>query len=443
MPGLNRMDKKRPHPLLWVPSLYFGMGTPMIAVSVVAAIMYKNLGLTNTEIAAYTGSMYLPWVLKPLWAPVLELFRSKRFFVIAMEITMVVTFCLLALAIRLPLYLPLTIAFFWMTGFASATQDIAGDGVYLTSTSAKEQGLYAGLQGAFWNLGKVLVSGALVSLTKVLYDWAAAGQPAPAGGPHPAWFTAWMVVMLLIAAILAATALWHFYMLPEGSKAPDAPSSVRAALATTADAWVSFFKKPRIVMMIVTVFFYRFGEGFIEKIGPLFLMDKRSVGGLGLDNMDLGNINGTFGTVAFVGGTLLGGLLAARYGLRRMFVVLAFALNVPHVTFFYLSQELPHDLVWITCVVLIEKIGYGLGTVGMMLYMMQELSPGRYRTAHYAFATGIMALNMMLTGMVSGRIQAWLGYQAFFGFVLLASIPPIVISWFAPFGVNREPEPQP
>jgi len=151
---------------------------------------------------------------------------------------------------------------------------------------------------------------------------------------------------------------------------------VRAALATTADAWVSFFKKPRVWMMITAVFFYRFAEDFIEKIGPLFLMDKRTVGGLGLDNMALGNINGTFGTVAFVGGTLLGGLLAARYGLRRVFVLLAFALNVPHVTFFYLSQALPNDLVLITCVVLIEKLGYGLGTVGMMLYMMQSYRPG-------------------------------------------------------------------
>jgi PAT family beta-lactamase induction signal transducer AmpG len=437
---MARSETKRAHPLLWVPSLYFAMGTPMIAVSVVAAIMYKNLGLTNAEIAAYTGAMYLPWVVKPLWAPLVELFRSKRFFVIAMELTMVVTFSCAAFALRLPAYLPLTIAFFWMSGFASATQDIAGDGVYLTSTTPKEQALYVGLQGAFWNLGRVLVSGALVSLTKVLFDWAAAGKPAPISGPNPAWFTAWMIVMMLIAAILAAAAVWHFHLLPPGAKAADTPSSVRAALATTADAWVSFFKKPRVWMMITAVFFYRFAEGFIEKIGPLFLMDKRAVGGLGLDNMALGNINGTFGTVAFVGGTLLGGLLAARYGLRRVFVLLAFALNVPHFTFFYLSQALPNDLVLITCVVLIEKLGYGLGTVGMMLYMMQELSPGRYRTAHYAFATGIMALNMMLTGMVSGRIQAWLGYQAFFGFVLLASLPPIIISFFAPFGAVSEAE---
>jgi PAT family beta-lactamase induction signal transducer AmpG len=425
-------DSKRAHPLLWVPSLYFAMGTPYVAVTIVAAIMYKNLGLSNAEIAAYTSAMGVPWVLKPLWAPLVELFRTKKFFVLAMECSMVATFACLAFALRLPVYVPLTLAFFWITGFASATHDIAGDGVYLTSSSSKEQALYIGVQGAAWNLSRVLVSGLLVSLTKILFDWAAAGQPAPANGPHPAWFTAWMIVMVLITGIMAVAAAYHYFVLPPGSKAPDAGRNVAEALRTTRDAWVSFFKKPRIWMMITAVFFYRFAEGFIEKMGPLFLLDPRSVGGLGLDNMVLGHIN-AISTVVFVGGTLLGGLLAARFTLRRVFVVLAFALNIPHITYFYLSHALPTNMTWIGCVVLIEKFGYGLGTVGMMLYMMQELSPGRYRTAHYAFATGIMALNMTLTGFVSGYIQTALHYPNFFLFVLLASIPPIIIAWFAPF----------
>jgi MFS transporter, PAT family, beta-lactamase induction signal transducer AmpG len=428
-------DRKRAHPLLWVPSLYFAMGLPYNAVVIVAAIMYKNLGLTNTEIAAYTGALYFPWVVKPLWAPLVELFRTKRFFVLAMESVMIALFAGLALALRLPAWLQL----FWIAGFVSATQDIAGDGVYLTSSTEKEQALYIGVQGAAWNLSRVLVSGALVSLTKTLFDWAAQGQPAPATGPHPAWFTAWIVVMLLVAAIMAVAAIWHYVLLPPGAKAPDAARTAAEALRTTGEAWASFFKKPRIWMMIAAVFFYRFGEGFIEKIGPLFLMDPRSVGGLGLDNGVLGHIN-SIGTVVFVAGTLLGGFLAARLTLRRVFVLLAFALNIPHITFFYLSHALPTNLTWIACVVLVEKFGYGLGTVGMMLYMMQELSPGRFRTAHYAFATGVMALNMMLTGMVSGRIQAFLHYPNFFLFVLLASIPPIVIAWFAPFGASKASE---
>lgn len=426
-------EQKRAHPLLWVPSLYFAMGTPMIAVSVVAAIMYKNLGLSNTEVAAYTGLMNLPWVLKPLWAPFLELYRNKRFFVLSMELVMAVTFTLVALALQLPAFVPLTIALFWISGFASATQDIAGDGVYITSTTEKEQGIYMGIQGMFWNLGRVLVSGALVSLTAILYKWAAAGAAPPAAGPDPAWRTAWMFVMGLVAVILLLAFAWHWFKLPPGARAPEAPSNLSDVLSTTADAWVSFFQKPRIWMMIAVVFFYRFGEGFIEKMGPLFLLDSRAIGGLGLDNMALGNINGTFGTVAYITGTLLGGVMASKWSLKRTFLVLAFGLNVPHVTYFYLSQALPTNISWITAVILIEKFGYGFGTVGMMLYIMQEMSPGRYRTAHYAFGTGIMALTMTITGTISGRIQEMLGYQAFFVFVLVASIPPIAMAWIAPF----------
>jgi PAT family beta-lactamase induction signal transducer AmpG len=435
-------DEKRAHPLLWVPSLYFAMGTPMITVSLVSGIMYKDLGLTNIEIGIYTGALYAPWVWKPLWAPLVELFRTKKFFVLAMECTMVVTLTCVALALKSSAFLPLTLLFLALTGFASATQDIAGDGVYLTSSTPKEQALYIGVQGAAWNLGKVLAAGALVSLTKVVFDWAAAGKPAPGPGPHPAWLTAWVTVMVLVAAILAVAAIYHYYMLPPGSKAPDAATNLQEALRTTGKAWTTFFRKPRVWLMIAVVFFYRFGEGFIEKIGPLFLKDARAVGGLGLDNMVLGTIN-AISTVVFVLGTLLGGFIAARLGLRRVFLLLALCLNVPLFTYYLLSVTLPTSPTLITLVVLIEKFGYGIGTVGMMLYMMQELSPGPYRTAHYAFATGIMALNMQLTGMVSGYLQSALRYPNFFLFVLLAAMATLVIVWLAPFGANPDAQAAP
>jgi PAT family beta-lactamase induction signal transducer AmpG len=241
-----------------------------------------------------------------------------------------------------------------------------------------------------------------------------------------------MPVMGLVALILLLAFAWHFYKLPAGARPPEAPRNVSEVVSTTVDAWASFFRKPRIWMMITVVFFYRFGEGFIEKIGPLFLLDKREIGGLGLNNLALGNING-IGTVAYIAGTLLGGVLASRWSLRRAFVLLAIGLNIPHITFFYLSQALPTDVMWITFIVLIEKFGYGFGTVGMMLYIMQEMSPGRYRTAHYAFGTGIMALTMTVTGTMSGQIQEMLGYRAFFVFVLIMSIPPVLLAWLAPF----------
>jgi MFS transporter, PAT family, beta-lactamase induction signal transducer AmpG len=410
------------HPLAWVPTLYLAMGTPMITVSVVSAIMYKNLGLTNTEIALYTGSLYLPWVIKPLWAPLLELYGTTRRFVLMMEFTLAATLACTALALQLPHYVAITLALFWMTGFASATQDIAADGLYIAAMSPREQAQYVGVQGIFWNAARLIAAGAMVELTHMLHE-----------SYQLSWTSTWGVVMALLALLMLLLGGWHVRALPVSEPRPSELASVRDALATMADTWASFLRKKHIWMMLAVIFFYRFGEGFIEKIGPLFMMDARSTGGLGLDNAALGRINGSYATVGFLSGTLLGGLFAARLTLRRSFWLLALALNVPHFTYAYLSFAQPESQALIAAVVTLEKFGYGFGSVGHMLYMMQQVAPGRYRTAHYAFATGIMGLSMMLTGMLSGAVQEWLGYREFFILVLAASVPPVVLALLAPF----------
>ena len=415
----------RAHPALWVPSLYFAMGTPMTAVTVMCAVMYKNLGLSNAEIALYTGSMYLPWVVKPLWSPVVEMFRTKRFFVLAMELVMTVTFACGALALGTPQWLTWTIVFFWITGFASATQDIAADGVYISSMSHREQAAYVGVQGVFWNLGRIIATGLLVSLTGILH-----------GRLGLDWIHSWMVVMAALAAVMGLSWLWHLKVLPSGGAAASAPPGLEGAMRTFKSAFTTFFAKKMIWRMIAVAYFYRFGEGLIEKIGPLFLLDRRAVGGLELDNVQLGTVNGTYGTVAFIVGALLGGLFSARKGLRATFFVLLLALNVPHVTYLYLSQARPESLAAIAAAVTLEKFGYGFGSVGHMLYMMQQMAPGPYKTAHYAFATGVMGLCMMSTGMVSGVLQQAVGYQGFFVIVLAASVLPLLVAWNAPFPVD-------
>jgi PAT family beta-lactamase induction signal transducer AmpG len=404
-----------------VASLYFAMGTPMITVSVVAAIMYKNLGLSNAEVALYTGSMYLPWVLKPLWAPLLELWPEKRALVVVSELVTAVTLACVALALRLEQYLAVSLTFLYLTGFASATQDIAADGVYIARLEQREQARYAGVQGIAWNIGRLLASGLLVEATEYLH-----------GTVRLSWSATWAVIMLAVAIIMALSSAWHARMLPQ-SITPNPSRAARGASATFLEAWLSFFRKPRIWLMLAVVFFYRFGEGFIEKVGPLFLMDAREAGGLGLENGALGRIYGSFATVGFLAGTLLGGGVASRFGLRRSFWLLALTLNVPHLTYFFLSFARPSSLTVIAVVVTLEKVGYGFGSVGHMLYMMQQLARGPYRTAHYAFATGLMGLSMMLTGMVSGVLEEWLGYQVFFAMVLVASVPPIALAWLAPF----------
>jgi len=408
-------------PLRWVPSLYFAMGAPMIAVSVVAAIMYKNLGVSNADIAFHTGFMYLPWTLKPLWAPIVEMFRTKKFFVIAAELIIAVTLGCVAMALSLPNYMPWTLAFFWMTAFASATQDIAADGVYISSMSRRDQALYAGVQGVAWNIGRIVASGLLVSFTGKLHD-----------DLGLRWSQAWMVIMAMLAVVMAASAAWHRKNLPPGTKAAEVPVDLAGAFRVFGDAFATFFRKKGIAGMVAFTFFYRFGEGLIEKIGPLFLLDDRAAGGLQLNNVDLGQINGTYGTLGFILGASLGGLFSARLGLRRAMLFLVLGLNVPHVTYLFLSQRRPEALSVVTAVVTIEKFGYGFGSVGHMLYMMQQVARGPYKTAHYAFATGIMGLCMMSTGMISGTLSDALGYQHFFMLVMLVSALPLLALRWAP-----------
>lgn len=400
------------------------MGLPNVTVGAVAAIMYKNMGVSTQDIAIYTSQLYLPWVLKPLWSPFLEPFRTKRFWVISMEFAMMASLGLVAFSLPIPGFFSMSLAFFWITGFASATQDIVADGVFMTTASAKDQARYSGLQGMCWNLGAVIASGLLVSLTGKMHDeWGLS------------WQQSWMIIMGGVGATMGLFGFWHLRVLPTGEISPMQGHGFDAAFRSLRESWVSFFQKPQIWLMIVVVFFYRFGEGFIEKLGPIFLLDQRAAGGLGLTNQVQGVINGSVGTIAFITGAFLGGFLAAKMTLRRSFFILALSLNIPHVTYFYLSHAVPVDHSWIAVIVVIEKFGFGMGSVGHMLYMMQQLAPGDFRMTHYAFATGIMAMTKWLTGWISGPIFTYFqeNYAHFFTFVLIASIPPVLLAWFAPF----------
>jgi PAT family beta-lactamase induction signal transducer AmpG len=422
------------HPLAWVPSLYLAMGLPNVMVGVVAAIIYKNMGVSNEDIALYTSQLYLPWVLKPLWAPLLEAYRSKRWWVISMQFLMAASLGMVAFCLPLEGFFQASLAFFWITGFASATQDTCADGVFMTTMPIPEQARYAGLQGMCWNLGAVIGSGLLVSLTGWLH-----------GSLGLSWVHCWMIVMAAAATCMALFGLWHLRVLPPGAPSTVQGSGAAAGFTAMRDAWVSFFQKPHIWMMLAVIFFYRFGEGFIEKFGPLFLLDPRSAGGLGLSNEALGHINGTAGTIAFIAGAFLGGFLVARRTLPKSFFLLALVLNLPHLTYFYLSQSLPEDPLWIGTIVAIEKFGFGMGSVGHMLYMMQQVAPGPFRMAHYAMATGVMALTKWSTGTVSGWVWGMVGhdYGTFFTLVLVFSVPPILLAWWAPFPHSTSHTPDP
>ncbi|HVU17963.1 MAG TPA: MFS transporter [Candidatus Didemnitutus sp.] len=420
----------RLHPMKWVPSLYFAMGLPNNAAAVSSAIMYKNLGYSNEVIALYTSQIYLPWVLKPVWSPFLEPFKTKRWWVLAMEFAMVATIGSVALVLPLPGVFRLSLAFFWITGFLSATQDIAADAIYLTTLPARDQARYMGVQGMAWNFGSIVASGLLVTVTGYLHE--SMGFD---------WVKAWVTMMLTAAGMMLLLALWHTRTLPEGEPSHLQGKGFGDAARALRETWVSFFTKKQIWLMLVVCFFYRFGEGFIEKFGVLFLLDSRAAGGLAFNNQAIGNLYQTLGTVGFIGGTLLGGFFVAKFTLRRSFLWLALALNVPHLTYYLLSILQPQSIGLVGVIVTIEKIGFGFGSVGHMLYMMQQMAPGKFKMSHYAFATGVMAGTKWFTGTISGFLFGAVNqnYHSFFLWVLVFSIVPIALSLIAPFP-NRDEE---
>jgi PAT family beta-lactamase induction signal transducer AmpG len=418
-------DPKPSHrsPFLWVPTSYLAMGLIYVTVSGVANIMFKNLGMDNTKAAFWSSLFILPYTIKPLWAPVIELYKTKKFFVLLMQFILVGMVVAVALSLRLPgtSYMVPLLVLLALTGILGATQDIATDGVYVTTLDPAAQAKFLGIQSMCWNAGPILANGVLVRASGMLHK--------DSGN----WNQAWMIVLLVIAGLMAAMAIYHIRMLPQGSKAPDAPKSVTDGLKSFGHAFSTFFVKKDIVLMILFAFFFRFGYGFLEKMGPLFMIDSRANGGLGLSNEALGDINGTFGTGAFMVGSILGGLFVSRLGLKRTLLTLCLCMNVPNAVFVYFAYAMPESFALVATAVTIEKFFWGFGAVGLMIYMMQQVAPGPYRTAHYTFGSALMGLNMMLTGMLSGMIQEMLGYKAFFIGVLLAAIPSIIVTVMAPF----------
>jgi len=406
------------HPLAWVPTLYLAQGLPFYAVALVAGLMFKSMGVPNEQIAHWTGVIGLAWAFKALWSPFLELARSKKRVIVAFQLLGGVALGGVALALHLPLWFGASIALFGVVALASSTHDIAADGLYIASLSARQQAAYAGWQGAFFNGAKFLSLGGLVIL---------AGYLEPRIGVSSAWST----IFGLLGAALAGLALYHLWALPETLTAPQ--TSRRAIAATLVDVIRAFFAKPGIWMAIVFIILFRAAEGQIQTIGPLFLRDARALGGLGLSTAEVGAIYGTAGTLAFLAGSIGGGYFTAKLGLRRAMPWLILAMNLPNLVFWYLSAMQPEARGVIAVALGTEMFGYGFGFVGVILFIMQVVATGKYQTAHYALGTGFMQLGFVLFKFISGDIQQALGYQRFFVWVLLAALPVLLLSRFMRF----------
>ncbi len=419
---------KQTKPFLWVPTAYFAMGLPFVAIAQASVLMYKNMGVSDTQIAFWTTLIMLPWTLKPFWSPVLEMFKSKKYFVVASQFITGITFALVAFSLPLNNFFTYSIALLAIVAFSGATNDIATDGVYLDVFSPKLQAEYIGWQGASYNIAKLFAAGGLVYLAGVLEGKLGV-------------VNAWVSVMVAISAIMVVLALYHIRMLPKGKTSVEV-ASLKDGFTTLWDVLKTFFQKKYIYLYIGFIILYRFAEGFAIKIAPLFFIADISDGGLGLTTEQVGLVYGTFGTIAFVLGSVLAGYFIAKRGLKKALIYLVASFNIPFIVYAVLAINQPQELYYVAAAVVFEYLGYGFGFVGLMLFMMQQVAPGKYKMAHYAFATGIMNLGFMIPSMMSGYFSDLLGYKTFFMWVLLAAVPVFIAAKFLPFARpdNKEQE---
>jgi PAT family beta-lactamase induction signal transducer AmpG len=416
---MSLINSKSKNPVFWVPSVYFAMGLPFVAIASASSLMFKNLGISDSQIAFWTSLIMIPWTLKPVWSPLLEMFKTKKHFVVATQMVTGITFGLVALSLPLPHFFTYSIALMAVIAFSGATHDIATVGIYLNELSLKDQAKYVGWQGAFYNIAKILSGGALVYLAGELEQ--------KSGVVH-----AWMIVMVIYGAIMFCLSLYHIKMLPSGGNSTQV-KSFKEGFATFKDVAVTFFQKKNILISILFVIFYRFAEGFAIKIAPLFFKAARDHGGLGLTTSQIGLVYGVFGAIAFVLGSLLAGYYTSKRGLKKTLMFLCLCFNIPFAVYCVLAITQPESLYIIGAAVVLEYFGYGFGFVGLILYIMQQIAPGKYKMAHYAFADGIMALGFMIPSMISGYLSDFLGYKIFFLWVLIATIPSFLITYIVPF----------
>lgn len=416
------------NPWTWIPTLYFAEGIPYFIVNTISVIMFTNMGMSKGDMAMYTSLLYLPWVIKPLWSPFVDIIRTKRWWVLAMQVIMSVAFALTAFSLPHPSaevmasgstpvsLFALTLVIFWITAFASATHDIAADGFYMLALDVRNQSLFVGIRSTFYRLSSIFGQGVLVVIAGML-------EQRLSDVPK-----AWTMTLLAGSVMFALITLWHTFFLPR----PDSDSARQTSSASEiikdfGRTFVTFFRKKGVLIAMLFMLLYRLPEAFLVKMMNPFLLDPADKGGLGLTTQSVGLIYGTIGISALTAGGILGGIAASRWGLKKSMWPMAAALTLPCLSFVFLSAFQPENL-WITgfCVAL-DQFGYGFGFTAYMLYLMY-FSAGEFKTAHYSLCTAFMALSMMLPGMVAGYIQEWLGYTMFFGFVMVCCLVTVAVT---------------
>ena len=412
------IKKESRNPWLWVPSIYFAEGLPYVMVIVVSTAMYVKMGIPNSEMTFYTGWLYLPWVIKPLWSPVVDLLKTKRYWIIIMQFLVGAGLAGVALTIPADNFFKYTLAFFWLIAFSSATHDIAIDGFYMLGLDDHQQAWFVGVRTTLYRIAFIFGQGLLVII---------AGQFEISTGDIP---QAWSIIFFIVVGIFILLLIYHVFILPfPKSDSKRTSNDYKAFFSEYFKTFIIFFKKKNILIIIAFILLFRLGEAQLAKISTPFLLNGKDVGGLALTTSQYGFVYGTVGFIALTIGGLIGGFVAAKQGLKYWIWWMLVAINLPDLVYVYLSFSQTTSLLMINIMVAIEQFGYGFGFTAFLLVLIY-ISEGDHKTAHYAIATGLMALGMMIPGMISGWIQSILGYKYFFIWVTLSTIPAFIITRF-------------
>ncbi len=400
----------------WVPTLYFAEGLPYIAVMTLSLVMYKRMGISNTEVALYTGWLNLPWVIKPLWSPFIDLLRTKRWWIVAMQVLVGAGLAGIAFLIPADHFFQSTLAVFWLMAFASATHDIAADGFYMLGLSPHRQALFVGIRSTFYRIATIAGQGLLIMFAGYL-------EKSERGIPY-----AWSMTFLVMAGLFLALFVYHAFVLPRpDSDRPAANVSARGLLREFLLTFRSFFQKEGIGAALLFMLLYRFPEAQLAKMSIPFLLDPLSEGGLGMTTEQIGFTQGTVGIIGLTIGGILGGIAVARNGLKHWLWAMVWAISLPDLVYVYLSYFPETSLLWVNVCIFIEQFGYGFGFTAYMMYLIY-FSRGTHSTAHYAICTAFMALGMMLPGMAAGWLQEQLGYRLFFIWIMVCCVATFAVT---------------
>jgi len=395
----------------WVPILYFTQGLPYVMVVTVSVIMYKKLGISNADIGLYTSWLYLPWVIKPLWSPFLDLKSTKRNWFLLMQLIVSLSFLAIGFTLPTNIFFVTTLACFWMAAFASATNDIASDGYYMIGLTQEKQSFFVGVRSTFYKLSNVTGQGLLVILAGFLENYYGDNTKA------------WSVTMICAAILMFLLTVANYFTTP---KFESSDAILLEKPNSFLEVFSSFFRKPGIGMALAFILFFRLGESQLVKMASPFLLDPTEVGGLGYSTAEVGTIYGTVGVIMLTIGGILGGILISRHGLKKWFFPMVLSLNIPNAFYAFLAITNSNHIAAVVTTVILEQFGYGFAIAGFMVYLIY-IAEGVSKTSHYALATGFMALGMMLPGFISGYMQEWLGYDGFFIWVVFAALPSIIL----------------